>query len=136
MESSYSRIGTVAAALVVGAAIGYAIGKAAAPRPDPCHVRSDHNVGVALDGSLDCPEVVIGPPNTVTWRAPVGTTVAVTYQGTGVFHGATCGSNWCFSGRPTVIWGPSETRRTVDYTLVLTDGVQNKSTKGRIIIDK
>jgi hypothetical protein len=134
MGNSSSGAAIVAAAFLVGAAIGYAIGKGS--KVDRCHTKSDHNVVVALDGGLDCPEVVIGPQNSVSWQAPSGTTLSVTYQGGSVFNSHFCGGNACYSGRPAIVWGPTEKRKIIDYTLRITGGTQPAPTMGRIIIDK
>lgn len=134
MGNSSSGVVIGVAALLVGTAIGYAVGKGS--RPDRCHTKGDHNVIVALDGGLDCPEVVIGPQNSVSWQAPSGTTLSVTYQGATVFNSHTCGGNSCYSGRPTLVWGPNERTRIVTYTLRVTGGTQPAPTMGRIIIDK
>jgi hypothetical protein len=139
MEGSSSRIGTVVVALVVGATIGYFIGKGTTPKPtDRCHTIANHTVIVDLAGNLDCVEVEIGQGNTVSWQAPAGTKVAVTFQGSSVFGNSTCRdtSNTCTSGFPTVVWGNGETKRYVDYDLTLKGGTQPSPTRGRIIIDK
>ena len=113
--------------LLAGAAAGALIVALTSTRLDVCHTPGNHSVRVALDASMDCPEVSIRPTNTVSWYSPAGSVLTITPRVANI--PVTCQGNVCLSSQP-IGYNP------IDYDVRVVDGTQSHQGAGRIIIVK
>ena len=152
-SKSSPGIGTVLVGVVAGVALGVAVSKLTAPATpsggstgmlaattltDACHAKSDHTIQVAADGTLDCPDVVIGALYQVRWITATGT-LKITFRQPAIFPNSNCSNgttNNCSSGTPVITWNPGEDQRNCDYTGTLSTSTSSIPIAGRIIIVK
>lgn len=140
MGSSYG-INTVVGGFLVGAAIGFAASKIGpTPKPlDVCHTQGNHNIEVGTDGTVDCPEAVIGMQNSVKWFSADGSgLLTITFRDATVFPALPCQGTTtvCVSGPPTVKWKTGETSRDCEYYGQVKSGANSRPINGHIVIIK
>lgn len=129
-----SNLGVAVIALVIGAGIGFFVGKGASPT-DLCLTPGDHIIDVDQNGTPSCPAAAIlrGTTNRVTWLGPSGKTLGIVFRSPLVPQ-AVCPPSGTSS---RCNFGPvNATVPPADYWYDVHLNGQPTGTNGRIIIKK